>query len=485
MGGAKQIVASSWHSKRTLLSYMGRINYVWKDKYLATVSYRADASSVFGENNKWGYFPSGSLAWRISQEGFLRDSPIVNDLKLRVSYGITGNQGISPYQSLASLGSGQWYSYPWNGQATTDLGFGIAGIANPDLKWESTAQTDIGVDLSMFKGRLTSTIDVYKKVTDDLLMPRELPGYVGVESVLDNVGSIENKGLEIMIGGDPVAGKFRWNTSLNFTMNKNKVLNLGPDDRIGYTPSTGGYSLGSDFMFLEVGEPYGVMNGWKWLGLWGADEEAEARSYGRLPGMNKYWDKNEDGQVDNLDRTNIGNGYPKFTVGWTNLLTYNNFELSFLIISYQGNDLFNTLRIRRESTWEGNDPKLLDYWTIDNQDTDVPANYDGKYVEDQHLTNKYFFGNSSGITSQWVEDASFIRLKTITLAYSLEQKLLKKVGFTKARFYVSGTNLVTLTNYSGYDPEVAAFTYSDAVVGVDLSAYPPAKMWTFGVDFTF
>jgi hypothetical protein len=364
------------------------------------------------------------------------------------------------------------------------LGFGIAGIANPDLKWESTAQTDIGVDLSMFKGRLTSTIDVYKKVTDDLLMPRELPGYVGVSSVLDNVGSIENKGLEIMIGGDPISGKFRWNTSLNFTMNQNKVLDLGPDDRIGYTPSTGGYSLGSDFMFLEVGEPYGVMNGWKWLGLWKESEDAEARSYGQLPGTNKYWDKNEDGQVDNLDRTNIGNGYPKFTIGWTNLLTYNNFELSFLIISYQGNDLFNTLRIRRE-TYEANDPKVLDYWTPDNQDTDIPANYDGKYVEDQHLINKYFFGNSSGITSQWVEDASFIRLKTITLAYSLDQKLLKKVGFSKARFYVSGTNLVTLTNYSGYDPEVAAFTYSDAVVGVDLSAYPPAKMWTFGVDFTF
>ncbi len=484
LGGANKIVTSSWHNKRGLLSYLGRINYVWREKYLATVSYRADASSVFGDNNKWGYFPSGSLAWRISQEGFLRDSPIINDLKLRVSYGITGNQGISPYQSLASLGSGQWYSYPWNGQATTDIGFGIAGIANPELKWESTSQTDIGVDLSMFKGRLTSTIDVYKKVTDDLLMPRELPGYVGVSSVLDNVGSIQNEGLEIMIGGDPLVGKLKWNTSLNFTMNRNKVLNLGPDNRIGYRPSTGGYNLGSDFMFLEVGEPFGLMNGWKWLGLWGADEETEARKYGKLPGMNKYWDKNTDGQIDNLDRTTIGNGYPKYTIGWTNLFTYNNFELSFLIISYQGNDLFNTMRIRRE-TYEANDPKMLDYWTPENQDSKNPALYDGKYVEDQHLINKYFFGNSSGATSQWVEDASFIRLKTITLAYSMDQKLLQKIGFTKARFYISGTNLLTITDYTGYDPEVAAFTWSDATIGTDLSAYPPARMWTFGVDFTF
>ncbi len=484
LGGANKILTSSWHNKRALLSYMGRLNYVWKDKYLATLSYRADASSVFGDKNKWGYFPSASLAWRISQEGFLRDSRIINDLKLRASYGITGNQGISPYQSLASLGSGQWYSYPWNGQAVTDIGFGVSGIANPELKWESTTQTNIGIDLSMFKGRLVSTIDVYRKVTDDLLMPRELPGYVGVQSVLDNVGSIQNQGLEIMIGGDPVVGKFSWNTSLNFTMNRNKVLDLGPDDRIGYRPSTGGYSLGSDFMFLQVGEPFGLMNGWKWLGLWSAEEDAEARSYGKLPGMNKYWDKNEDGQIDNLDRTTIGNGYPKYTIGWTNLLTYNNFELSFLILSNQGNDLFNTMRIRRE-TYEANDPKCLNYWTPENQDTDIPALYDGKYVEEQLLTNKYFFGNSSGATSQWVEDASFIRLKTITVAYSMDQKLLKRIGFTKARFYVSGTNLLTITDYTGYDPEVAAFTYSDATIGTDLSVYPPARMWTFGVDFTF
>ena len=484
LGGARQIVPSSWHDKRALLSYMGRLNYVWKDKYLVTLSYRADASSVFGKDNKWGFFPSGSLAWRISQEGFLRDSPIVSDLKLRVSYGITGNQGISPYQSLASLGSGEDYSYPWNGQATTDIGFGIAGIANPELKWESTAQTDIGVDLSMFKGRLTATIDVYKKVTDDLLMPRTLPGYIGVSSVIDNVGSIQNQGLEVMIGGDPLAGKFRWNTSLNFTMNRNKILDLGPDERIGYRPSYGGYSLGSNFMFLQVGEPFGLMNGWKWLGLWGTDEDAEARSYGQLPGMNKYWDKDNDGDIDNNDRTTIGNGYPKYTIGWTNLFTYSNFELSFLIISYQGNNLFNTMRIRRE-TYEANDPKVLDYWTPENQDTDIPALYDGKYVEEQNLTNKLIFGSSSGATSQWVEDASFIRLKTITLAYSMSQKLLSKIGFTKARFYVSGTNLLTFTKYTGYDPEVAQFTNSDATIGVDLSSYPPAKTWTFGIDFTF
>jgi TonB-linked SusC/RagA family outer membrane protein len=491
MGGARSISTSSWHNKRSLLSYMGRINYVLKDRYMATVSYRADGSSVFGKDNKWGYFPSGSLAWRISEEGFLKDVSFINDLKLRASYGITGNQGIDPYESLASLGSGYWWSYPWNGQSATDIGFGIAGLANPGLKWESTKQTDIGLDLSLFKGRLISTIDVYKKVTEDLLMPRELPGYVGVDNVLDNVGSIENKGLEIQIGGDPFVGDFRWNTSFNFTINRNKVLDLGPDDRIGFNASTGGYSLNEDFMFLEVGQSYGLMNGWKYLGLWQADEEAEARSYGQLPGYKKYWDKDNDGDVDSDDRTTIGHAFPKYQWGWTNQLTYKGIELSFLFICYHGNNLFNTLRIRREVDYEGNDPVMLDYWTPENQDAKYTAQsmyYDGAWVEDQHLVNKYYFKSSNGsnATSEWVEDASFLRLKTLTLGYSFNQSLLKKIGFQKARVYVSGTNLWTKTDYYGYDPEVSAFAnWGDAVLGVDLSAYPPAKTYTIGIDFTF
>jgi TonB-linked SusC/RagA family outer membrane protein len=488
MGGANSISSSSWHNKRTLLSYLGRINYVLKDRYLATISYRADASSVFGKDNKWGYFPSGSLAWRISEEGFLKNSSLINDLKLRASYGVTGNQGISPYESLASLGSGFWWSYPWNGQSSTDIGFGIAGIANPELRWESTRQTDIGMDLSMFKGRLTSTVDIYKKVTDDLLMPRTLPGYVGVESVIDNVGSIENKGLEILIGGDPLIGTVRWNTSFNFTINRNKVLDLGPDERIGFNASTGGYTLGEDFMFLEVGESYGLINGWKYLGKWQANEAAEALKYGQLPGWNKYWDKDGDYDVDSDDRTTIGHAFPKYQWGWTNQFTFKGIELSFLIIAYHGNDLFNTLRIRREVNYEGNDPSLLDYWTPDNPGAKHEAYYDGKFVEDQHLVNTYYFQSSNGAnaTSEWVEDASFIRLKTITLAYNFDQKLLKKIGFQKARVYVSGTNLLTKTDYYGYDPEVAAFAnWGDAVIGVDLSSYPPAKTYTLGIDFTF
>jgi TonB-dependent starch-binding outer membrane protein SusC len=483
MDGAQSVSVDSWYSERALISFMGRVNYGLMDKYLLTLSYRADGSSVFGENNKWGYFPSGSVAWRISQEGFLKDSEVITDLKLRVSYGITGNQAISPYGSLPKLAS--WYRYPYTNGSNLNIGFGLEDVANPNLKWESTSQADIGVDISLFKGRLTSTIDVYRKVTDDLLMPRQVPDYYGVSSIIDNVGSIENKGLEILIGGDPVVGKVRWNTSFNITINRNKVLDLGEGvTKIGYTPTSGGYNLGSEYMFLEVGQPFGQMQGWQYLGLWKSSEDAEARKYGQLPGMPKYADLNNDGVVDGKDKTTIGYGYPKFTFGWSNMVTYGGFEFSFLITGSYGNDLFNTLRIRRES-YEANDPKVWNYWTPQNQDTDVPALYDAQWVQDQKLSNKYIFKNSSGTTSRWVEDASFVRLKTITLAYNIEQNLLKKIGFAKARVYCSGTNLFTLTKYTGYDPEIAAYPGNDATIGVDMSVYPTAKMYTFGVDFTF
>jgi TonB-linked SusC/RagA family outer membrane protein len=450
MGGAQQLQMSSWSNERSLLSYLGRINYGYADRYLATFTYRADASSVFGADHKWGYFPSGSVAWRISEENFLKGSSTVTQLKLRASWGKTGNQAIGPYQSLARLYSspGDWGpDYPYNGTSPTNTGFGIGGLANPDLKWETTTQTNIGLDLAMFNGRLTSTIDVYKKVTDDLLMPRELPGYIGVSSIVDNIGSIENKGLEILIGGDPIVGKFRWNTSVNVTLNRNKVLDLGTDERLTYGASFGGYSLG-EFMILEVGQPYGTMRGWEFLGIWGTDEEEEARSYGRLPGDEHFLDADNDGDVDEDDRVIIGNGYPDVIWGWSNRLTFKNWDLSFLFMGMQGVDLFNTLRIRRDSFWEGTSPNLLKAWTPENQDT-------------------------------------FIRLKVITLAYSFDKSLLSKIGFTKIRLYATGTNLWTISDYTGYDPEVANFTADDATIGVDLSVYPPARTYTFGIDLTF
>ncbi len=478
LSGASQVMVNSNRSKRNMRSWMARINYNYDSRYLLTASFRADASSVFGEDNKWGYFPSASLAWRLSEEQFMQNSGV--DLKLRGSWGITGNQGIDPYQSLARLASG--LLYPFDGNPNTNIGFGIGGLANPDLKWEETTQTNVGFDLSAFGGRLTTTLDYYRKVTDDLLMPRELPGYVGVPTILDNVGSVENKGVELLIGGDPVVGSVHWNTSLNLSVNRNKVLNLGADDRITFNTTEGGYNL-TEFMVLEVGEPFGTMTGYIFDGIWGTAEEDEARSYGQLPGMEKFRDIDQDGDVDIDDRTIIGNGYPDFTFGWTNTLTYKNFTLNFLLLSYQGVDLFNTLRIRREVAWEGNDPRMLNAWTPDNQNTDMPAYLDGQFVQDQNLENRYFLDGSE--SSRYVEDASFIRLKTLTLSYQFPRTILDRFGFEKFMIYTSGTNLFTITDYTGYDPEVAAFPESDANVGVDFSVYPPAKTYTIGIEVSF
>jgi TonB-linked SusC/RagA family outer membrane protein len=339
MSGAQSISTGSAHSKRALLSYLGRINYSLMDKYLVTLSYRADGSSVFGKDNKYGYFPSGSLAWRISQEEFLKNSIVISELKLRASYGATGNQGISPYQSFASLGTGSSYRYPLLGGLSTNIGYGVSGVSNTSLKWETTTQTDIGVDVSLFKGRLTSTIDVYKKLTKDLLMYKSLPQYFGIQSMLDNVGSIENKGLEIQIGGNPLIGRFKWNTSFNISFNRNKVLDLGETTRLNVSVSQGQLGFVDDFMYLEVGQPVGQMSGWKFLGLWGAGEDAEARSYGQLPGDLKFADINgvdengkivpvPDGVVNWYDRIPVLHAQPKFTYGWSNQFSYKQFDLS-------------------------------------------------------------------------------------------------------------------------------------------------------------
>lgn len=478
LAGAKLFSINSSRSDRTLLSYMGRLNYGLKNRYLATFTYRADASSVFGKDNKWGYFPSGSLAWRASEEEFLKNVSAISDLKLRASYGITGNQGIAPYQSLARLGSGSGYNYPWNGQSSTDIGFGLAGLANPNLKWEATSQTDFGADVSLFKGRLTATVDVYKKVTKDLLMNRTLPSYVGIGSVLDNIGSIENKGLEIMVGGDPMVGIVKWNTSFNYTMNRNKILNLGGDLRGGW-----------DDQPWAVGTPFDLINGWKFLGIWGTDQDAEARSYGQLPGDPHYADLSgpngvPDGKVDVYDRTTIGHGYPKFTFGWNNTFSYRQFELSFLFVGSYGNDLLNVTRVRRELPGYGDDPILMDYWTPTNQNTKQPGLIDQKYREDQHLVNTYQIPNLSWSSSRWIEDASYIRLSSVTLSYSFNQQTLRSIGFQKARCYFSGSNLLTLTKYTGYDPEVS-LNSTGGGIGWDYCIYPKARIYTFGIDLTF
>jgi TonB-dependent starch-binding outer membrane protein SusC len=482
LGGAEIKTLSSDADERVLNSYLGRVNYVYDDKYLVTASYRADGSSVFGQNNKWGYFPSASVAWRASQETFISNLNIFSDLKLRASWGITGNQAISPYQTLARISSGG--NYPYNGTQGTDLGFFILNAPNASLKWESTTQKDIGIDFGLFNGRLNVTADYYSKVTKDLLMARTLPGYTGFSYIIDNIGSIENKGFEFSVSGDPLVGRLRWNSGFNISTNKNKVLNLGGIDRLGYRTTKGGYSVNTPFMYLVKGEPFGQIYGYGYEGVWGTDKASEAAAYGQLPGDRKFTDVNKDGVIDTKDLKVIGNAFPDFIFGWTNHLSYNDFDLTFLIQGSKGNDLFNMGRIRLENPGEGSSSRLLDRWTPQNQDTDVPGFIDAKTREDANLTSTVKIGGDQRL-SRWVEDASYIRLKNITLGYNFPKSVLNRISVTNIRLFIGATNLITITKYTGYDPETSAYNGNDAQIGVDFSNYPQSKIINAGLNLTF
>jgi TonB-linked SusC/RagA family outer membrane protein len=485
LGGAEQI--SEKHSnveERVINSYLGRINYSYANKYLLTASYRADGSSVFGKNNKWGYFPSVSLAWRVSQEPFIKNLDLFSDLKLRASWGVIGNQAINPYQTISSMESG--FNYPYTGGGTTDLGFRIASAANPDLKWESTTQSNIGLDAGIFEGRLNATIDVYKKTTDDLLLNRTLPSYTGLRSIIDNVGSVENKGLELSLSGHPLIGIVKWNTGFNISWNRNKVLDLGESERLEFRTTYGGYSLRNGFMQLRVGEPFGQMYGYGYEGVWKETEATQAAAFGQLPGDPKYTDVDNDQKITTSDIKVIGNSIPDFVFGWNNNLSFKNFEISLLVQGSKGNDIFNQGRIRLERAGEGTSARLLDRWTPENQNTDVPAFIDEITRMNAGLTSTVRFGSGDNERlSRWVEDGSYVRLKNITIGYNIPSSLIQKWGLIHAKVYVSGTNLITLTNYTGYDPEVSAYNGNDAQIGVDLSNYPTAKTFTFGIDVSF
>lgn len=484
LGGATNVVNASSAYERVLNSYLGRINYSFANKYLFTASFRADGSSVFGSKNKWGYFPSLSAAWNLKEESFIRDMNVFSDLKLRGSWGITGNQAISPYQTFASITSG--YNYPYNGTDATDIGFRVTAAANPHLKWESTTQTNAGIDLSIFKGRLNASFDYYIKTTKDLLMPRQLATMTGLTSIIDNVGSIENKGIEFSVNGDILTGTLRWNSGFNISANKNKVLDIGDNPYLKFGTSLGGFGIDGGLLYLKKGEPFGQMYGYGYEGIWGTKEAAAAAAYGQLPGDPKYTDFNKDGTIDAMDRIVIGNAIPKYVFGWTNRFTYGGFDLSFLIQGVQGNDVFNTPQIRLESTYEGKSARLLDRWTPDHQNTQIPGFIDELTRINANLVSKIAIpGNEVNQTSHFVENGSYVRLKNINLSYTLPKSLYAKLGLSNIRIYFSGMNLVTITKYSGFDPEVSSFNGNDARMGVDFSNYPTSKTYTFGIDVSF
>lgn len=492
LGGANIQRTASGYSDRKINSAVTRFNYGYADKYILAASYRADGSSVFGVNNKWAYFPSVSAGWRISKEPFMSDYGFISNLMIRASWGKTGNQAIGTYQTLARIGGNG--EYPWDGGSGTNLGFQISSASNPNLKWETTTQTNIGLDLALFRSRLRITTEYYDKVTDDLLMSRELPRTTGLSSIIDNVGSMGNKGWEFTVDGDINIGNLRWTTGLSLTASETTVLDLGNDKFLSYMAGGSGHSVNIPIMFLTPGEPFGQIMGFGYEGTWNLGEEDEAARYGQMPGDPRYTDLNDDGKIDyDHDFKVIGNALPNFIFGLNNQFKLHNWELTFLWQGTSGNDLFNVARIRRESTREGYSVEKLNRWTPENQNTDVPALHTAQYRHDYRedwnaahpnnplISTVTFPASGSQAISRWIEDASYVRLKNLTLAYNVPVTRF----VSNLRIFASGTNLLTFTKYSGFDPEVSSFTDTDGRLGTDYNNYPPSRFYNFGVDVTF
>lgn len=474
--GSEAIQPSSYKAYQTLLSYMGRISYSYSDRYSATLTMRADGSSVFAKNNKWGYFPSAGLAWNISNEKFLKNVSAIDNLKLRLSYGVVGNQAISPYQSLDLLVTGSKASYAFDGDKLRQ-GVTLSTLAgNPDLKWETTKQWNAGIDLSLFKGRLNFTADVYRKITSDLLFEKQLKLASGQSTQMVNAGKISNQGIELVLGGTPVQLKdFEWTTNLTYAANRSKVLalNEGVEEIILGGAGMPGFT---DAVRLEVGQPIGLVKGFRYDGVWKSSEKILAGAYGVTPGSPKYFDKDNNGVIDSEDMVIIAKTLPDFTYSWSNNFRYKDLFLNVLIVGVQGNDVVNLGKRMLEGGSDGTGRNLLNRWTPENENTNIEGH-------DALGTQR----NSS----QWVEDGSYIRVKNITLGYNLPSKFLKKLKIDAVRVYVTGTNLFTFTKYTGFDPEannassIASGNNTGPFTGFDLASYPSQKQYTIGLDITF
>jgi TonB-dependent starch-binding outer membrane protein SusC len=452
--GTVLVNPSSSSSEWTLQSYLARLNYGFDERYLFTLTTRADGSSRFGKNNKWGTFPSAAFSWNVSNEKFLKSIKQISSLKFRLSAGLTGNQEIDPYKSLARLSN-----YQYSFANTLVNGFATSSFANPDLTWEKTAQYNLGFDLALFTNRIQLTSDIYYKKTSDLLLEVPVPYSSSLSSAFQNLGVVENKGIEVGLKTQNLTGKFEWTTNLIFSANRNKVLSLGGADYFFVTDPASTTTLPTQI--IKVGESVGSFYMYQTDGVDAAT------------GNQKYKDLNIDGKItQDADRAIVGSSQPKFLASITNTFRYKNFDLSVFLNSSYGNKIFNWTRANLElgTGYTGAVATLLNRWTATNTNTDMH-----KAIENPAVT----------ISDRFVEDGSYIRLKNISLGYTFPKKLISKIKLKAARIYVSGSNLVTWTNYTGYDPEVNTNGQNSISSGMDRGAYPTAKTVIGGVSITF
>ena len=441
-----------------LNSYLGRLMYNFDSKYLITANFRADGSSKLAKGNQWGFFPSVSAGWRISAEPFMQDVKFINDLKLRGGWGQNGNQ-----EGLANYASYGLNSYTRRTPTVPPSGPAVSNPAyapNPDLKWETTTQSNIGIDLSMLQGRVTVTADAYLKKTNDLLLNVPLPNTSGYTYMPRNSGKLENKGLEFVLSTvnfDKSA--FQWTTDFNIAFNRNKITELQLSKIYRYADVEG---RSDQIIILQEGASLGTFYGYI------------AEGVNPETGDMIYKDVNGDGAFSPSDRTILGSAQPKFTYGMNNNLTFKSFSLSFLFQGSQGNKAFNASRLETEGMYDSKNQstEVLRRWQQAGDITDIPRATDGNV-------------NNSLISSRFVENASFLRLKSATLSYALKKEFANKIKLSRASIYITAQNLLTFTKYKGFDPEVNAFTSSGATLGIDYGTYPVSRAFVAGLNVQF
>lgn len=459
-GDVAQQRVSSNRYQHQLLSYIGRVNYSLKDKYMITATIRADGSSRFGEGNKFGYFPSMALAWRLSSEPFLKQVDFLSDLKLRASYGSTGNQEIGNYNSLMLLGV--------VGRAVfndiTYVGIAPDQMANPNLKWETTRQLDVGLDFSLLKDRISGSLDYFIKNTSDLLYSLPIPPSSGFTTSLQNVGDVRNSGFEFAITSRNLTGKFSWSTTLLGSTIKNEVTNLGDLGEI----YQGGFAFAYDVSILKEGFPMNSYYGYVVEGIFQSEDEiANSAQPTAKPGDLRFKDIYEDNAITIADRTVLGDPFPDFSFGLNNSLSYVGFDLDIFFEGMVGNELLNGEVKASETPIELVRNRLSyvkDRWTPNNKDSENPS-----FVS---------FNNTYASNSRLIEDASFLRLKSLKLSYLIPWKKVRSINA-----FIMGQNLFTLTKYRGYDPDVSSLGSSE--IRVDYGAYPRARIYTAGINVGF
>jgi TonB-linked SusC/RagA family outer membrane protein len=466
---ATTINATSDYSQWTLLSYIARLNYSYSGKYLASISVRRDGSSKFASGNKYSVFPAGALAWVVSKEKFMENVSFINNLKIRVSWGETGSQAISPYATKYFFNS---ITYPFS-MGTSTSGIMAGNPANTNLKWETTEQKDIGLDAGFFNDRLTFEADYYVKDTRDLLLNKNVPNYLGGGTITSNIGKIQNKGLDLTITGRIIEKKdLSLESSVNFSILKNKVKDLGDEEIVYVATNLTGINDGAYDLVYKVGEPLGTLYGLHYLGPWQKGEEEEAAKYNCVPGDARYEDLDGNYIYDSDDYQIIGYGMPKYTLGWNTNLRWRKFGVN---IFFQGTFKMDKLNYNRcINMMASRDVRGARFSEV--KERYIPGVNEDAWLPAWSSTSTWY-----PVSSLWLEDASYLRLKNLSLSYDFS--IRKIADFTVS---VNATNLFTITNYKGIDPEASNVgSDSDVYQGLDYGAYPNSRSITFGLNIRF